>query len=110
MYTDREMTLDLLENAKAGAVQFTQAATETSNPNLRQTILPKPVSPHCAKRFYKCGTRVNNPSNKSDSMPCPKTIICPLHRRPARIFPQSPNSWNNQWPNRPQCKNIDRNR
>lgn len=39
MYTDREMTLDLLEIAKAGAVQFTQAATEISLPALRQTIL-----------------------------------------------------------------------
>jgi spore coat protein CotF len=39
MYTDREMTLDLLEVTKTGSVEFTQAATETSNPALRQTIL-----------------------------------------------------------------------
>jgi spore coat protein CotF len=39
MYTDREMTLDLLEIAKAGSVQFTQAATEISLPALRQTIV-----------------------------------------------------------------------
>lgn len=39
MYTDREMTLDALEIVKTGSVAFTQAATETSNPNLRQTIL-----------------------------------------------------------------------
>lgn len=39
MYTDREMTLDLLEITKAGSVQFTQAATETSIPALRQTII-----------------------------------------------------------------------
>ncbi|HEX3046705.1 MAG TPA: spore coat protein [Bacillota bacterium] len=39
MYTDREMTLDALEVIKTGSVAFTQAATEVSNPNLRQTIL-----------------------------------------------------------------------
>ena len=39
MYTEREMTLDALEIVKAGAVDFTMAATETSNPGLRQTIL-----------------------------------------------------------------------
>ena len=39
MYTDREMTLDALEIAKTGAVTFTQAATETSNPTIRQTLL-----------------------------------------------------------------------
>jgi spore coat protein CotF len=39
MYTDREMTLDLLDSTKTGSVEFTKAATETSNPALRQTIL-----------------------------------------------------------------------
>ncbi len=39
MYTEREMTLDALEIAKTGAVMFTQAATETSNPQLRQALL-----------------------------------------------------------------------
>ncbi len=39
MYTDREMTLDALEISKAGAVSFTQAATEVSNPALRQALL-----------------------------------------------------------------------
>lgn len=39
MYTEREMILDALEVAKTGAVELTQAATETSNPALRQTIL-----------------------------------------------------------------------
>lgn len=39
MYTEREMTLDALEIAKTSAVMFTQAATETSNPQLRQVLL-----------------------------------------------------------------------
>jgi spore coat protein CotF len=39
MYTEREMTLDALEIAKTGAVDFTLAATECSNPALRQTLL-----------------------------------------------------------------------
>jgi spore coat protein CotF len=39
MYTEREMVLDALDAAKTGAVELTQAATETSNPALRQTIL-----------------------------------------------------------------------
>jgi spore coat protein CotF len=39
MYTEREMILDALEATKTGAVGLTQAATETSNPALRQTIL-----------------------------------------------------------------------
>jgi spore coat protein CotF len=39
LYTEREMVLDALEAAKTGSVALTQAATETSNPALRQTIL-----------------------------------------------------------------------
>jgi spore coat protein CotF len=39
MYTEREMTLDALEIMKTGAVGLTQAATETSNQSLRQTLL-----------------------------------------------------------------------
>lgn len=39
MYTDREMALDTLEVIKTGSVDFTKAATEASNPALRQTIL-----------------------------------------------------------------------
>jgi len=39
MYTEREMTLDALEIAKAGAVELTKAATEAGNPALRQTLL-----------------------------------------------------------------------
>jgi spore coat protein CotF len=39
LYTDREMTLDVLEIAKAGAVSFTQAATETSSPAIRQALI-----------------------------------------------------------------------
>ncbi len=39
MYTDREMTLDALELAKFNAVEFTKAAGEASNPNIRQTLL-----------------------------------------------------------------------
>lgn len=39
MYTEREITLDLLEASKTGSVQFTTAATETSVPALRQSIL-----------------------------------------------------------------------
>jgi len=39
LYTEREMTLDLLNAAKSGAVSFTTAATETSAPALRQAIL-----------------------------------------------------------------------
>ena len=39
MYTEREMTLDLLKATKSGAVSFTTAATETSAPELRQAIL-----------------------------------------------------------------------
>ncbi len=39
MYTDREMTLDLLKITKTGTVALTQAATEISNTALRQAIL-----------------------------------------------------------------------
>ncbi len=39
MYTEREMTLDTLDITKTGIVELTQAATECSNPALRQTIL-----------------------------------------------------------------------
>jgi spore coat protein CotF len=39
LYTEREMVLDSLEIAKTGAVELTQAATEASNPALRQTLL-----------------------------------------------------------------------
>lgn len=39
MYTDREMTLETLDVFKTGAVEFTKAATECSNPALRQTLL-----------------------------------------------------------------------
>ncbi|HBE79687.1 MAG TPA: spore coat protein [Firmicutes bacterium] len=39
MYTEREMVLDALQIAKSGAVKLTQAATESSNPALRQTLL-----------------------------------------------------------------------
>lgn len=39
MYTDREMTLDVLDLAKMSAVEFTKAATEASNPDIRQTLL-----------------------------------------------------------------------
>jgi spore coat protein CotF len=39
MYTDREMTLDALDIAKMGAVEFTKAATECSNSSLRQALL-----------------------------------------------------------------------
>jgi spore coat protein CotF len=38
MYTDREMTLDALDLTKLSAVEFTKAATETSNPEIRQTL------------------------------------------------------------------------
>ena len=39
MYTEREMTLDVLNLAKMSAVEFTKAATETNNPNIRQALL-----------------------------------------------------------------------
>ena len=39
MYTEREMVLDALQISKSGTVKLTQAATETSNPALRQTLL-----------------------------------------------------------------------
>jgi spore coat protein CotF len=39
VYTEREMVLDALQISKAGAVELTQAATEASNPALRQTLL-----------------------------------------------------------------------
>ncbi len=39
MYTDREMTLDALDIAKMSAVQFTQAAVESSSPEIRQALL-----------------------------------------------------------------------
>lgn len=39
MYTEREMTLDVLNLTKMSAVEFTKAATETSNPNIRQALL-----------------------------------------------------------------------
>ncbi len=39
MYTEREMVLDALEIAKTGSVDLTKAATEMSNPALRQAIL-----------------------------------------------------------------------
>lgn len=39
MYTDREMTLDALDLAKFSAVEFTKAAGEASNPEIRQTLL-----------------------------------------------------------------------
>lgn len=39
MYTDREMTLDALELAKTSAVEFTKAAVESSNPEIRQALL-----------------------------------------------------------------------
>ena len=39
MYTEREMVLDALHIAKSGAVNLTHAASESSNPALRQTLL-----------------------------------------------------------------------
>ncbi len=39
MYTEREMVLDALQISKSGAVGLTHAATEASNPALRQTLL-----------------------------------------------------------------------
>lgn len=39
MYTEREMTLDALDLAKFSAVEFTKAAGESSNPDLRRTLL-----------------------------------------------------------------------
>jgi spore coat protein CotF len=39
VYTEREMVLDALQVSKSGAVKLTQAATESSNPALRQTLL-----------------------------------------------------------------------
>jgi len=39
MITDKEMALDALESTKTGCVELTRAATECSNPSLRQTFM-----------------------------------------------------------------------
>lgn len=39
MLNDRDMALDALEAAKVGATELTKAASESSNPALRQALL-----------------------------------------------------------------------
>ena len=53
MYTEREMTLDTLEITKTSAVDLTQAATEASNPNLRQALIQ--MRNHCEQAQQKIG-------------------------------------------------------
>jgi spore coat protein CotF len=66
MYTEREMTLDALEIMKTGTVGLTQAATETSNPSLRQTLL------HMRNQCEQSQQRIGQfATNKNYYMPAP---------------------------------------
>lgn len=53
MYTEREMTLDTLEIAKTNAVDLTLAATEASNPQLRQALIQ--MRNHCEQAQQQIG-------------------------------------------------------
>lgn len=66
MYSEREMTLDALELIKASAVNITKAATEASNPQLRQALLQ--MRTHCEQTQQEIGKYAQN---KNFYMPAP---------------------------------------
>ena len=66
MYTEREMTLDTLEITKTGAVDLTMAATEVSNPNLRQALIQ--MRNHCEQAQQQIGQYAQS---KNYYMPAP---------------------------------------
>jgi spore coat protein CotF len=73
MYTDREMALDLLEITKAGSVQFTQAATETSLPALRQTIIQ--IRNQCEQSQQRVGQFAQSKNYYMPAPPAPNQDI-----------------------------------
>jgi spore coat protein CotF len=76
MYTDREMTLDALEIIKTGTVAFTQAATEVSNPNLRQTILQ--MRNQCEQVQQQLGQLAQNNNYYMPAPPAPTQDIAKI--------------------------------
>lgn len=73
MYTDREMTLDALEISKAGAVELTQAATEMSNPALRQALLQ--MRNHCEQAQQQWGQYAQAKNYYIPAPPAPQQDI-----------------------------------
>ena len=73
MYTDREMTLDALEIAKTGAVGLTQAATEVSNPALRQALLQ--MRNHCEQAQQQWGQFAQSKNYYIPAPPAPQADI-----------------------------------
>lgn len=73
MYTDREMTLDALEIAKMGAVEFTQSATEASNPALRQALIQ--MRNHCEQSQQQIGQYAQQKNYYMPAPPAPNQDI-----------------------------------
>lgn len=73
MYTDREMTLDLLEITKTGSVEFTKAATETSLPALRQTIIQ--IRNQCEQSQQRIGQFAQSKNYYMPAPPAPSQDI-----------------------------------
>lgn len=69
MYTEREMTLDALEIIKANAVNITKAATEASNPQLRQVLLQ--MRARCEQSQQEIGTYAQNKNFYRPAPPAP---------------------------------------
>ncbi|MGE5581177.1 MAG: spore coat protein [Bacillota bacterium] len=78
MYTEREMVLDLLDIAKTGAVDFTKAATEASNPALRQTILQ--MRNHCEQSQQQIGQVAQNKNYYMPAPPAPYQDIATINQ------------------------------
>ncbi|TCL75212.1 coat F domain-containing protein [Hydrogenispora ethanolica] len=78
MYTDREMTLDALEIAKTGAVSFTQAATETSNPAIRQALLQ--MRAQCEQTQQQIGQYAQTKNYYKPAPPAPHQDVAAINQ------------------------------